>query len=412
MFTPLRSVALCCLALALPAPALADLVLKQGAPDKAADCRKAGGCRGTVAETLVLDPNAKAEKDSGTITIRSTDPTVIQPVKNPGTEPDTKAPDPITRAPDPITRAPDPIVRAPDPIVRAPDPIVRAPDPVIRAPDPVITRPVITPDPVRPAPDRTAGTQPPPIGGFVPRESKAPVVDVTDSGDSKPVEEMPYITFAPTAENPDYEISVVDNLRGTGRIRVSTDYGPVFCSGFVFGPTVVATSWACVPGILEDPNVHATRINEIRIVFDHIFSNQRQWTAQGYQLRLDTDLSSEETGLAILHIADPEQSFASDRIQRVGQTQPDPRAPLFMLSHPRGGTMQFHHCNAVAVDPAYLPPKAFEHTCASDLGDLGAPIFDAATGAVVGMHLAHEYATGRRFATHSVDLANWIGDQQ
>src|SRR6056297_721307 len=177
MFTPLRSVALCCLTLALPAPALADLVLKQGAPDKAADCRKAGGCRGTVAETLVLDPNAKAEKDPGTITIRSTDPTVIQPVKNPGTEPDTKAPDPITRAPDPI---------------------VRAPDPVTRAPDPVITRPVITPDPVRPAPDRTAGTQPPPIGGFVPRESKAPVVDVTDSGDSKPVEEMPYITFAPT----------------------------------------------------------------------------------------------------------------------------------------------------------------------------------------------------------------------
>ena len=98
--------------------------------------------------------------------------------------------------------------------------------------------------------------------------------------------------------------------------------------------------------------------------------------------------------------------------QRVGQSKPDPRAPLFMLSHPRGGSMQFHHCNAVASNPAYQEPKTFEHDCESDLGDLGAPIFDAATGAVVGMHLSRDYYSGRRLATHSVDLANWIGDQQ
>ena len=47
--------------------------------------------------------------------------------------------------------------------------------------------------------------------------------------------------------DPSIEVTLIDNMRGTGRIRVTTDYGPVFCSGFVFGPSLVATSWACVP---------------------------------------------------------------------------------------------------------------------------------------------------------------------
>ena len=54
MFSPLRSVAFCCITLALPAPALADLVL-----DKDSDPKK------RVNETLVLDPPAKPEKDDG-----------------------------------------------------------------------------------------------------------------------------------------------------------------------------------------------------------------------------------------------------------------------------------------------------------------------------------------------------------
>ena len=74
--------------------------------------------------------------------------------------------------------------------------------------------------------------------------------------------------------------------------------------------------------------------------------------------------------------------------------------------------MALQHCGALDTDPAYLPEKSFEHTCLSDYGDLGAPIFDAVTGAVVGMHLSHELPTGRRFATPMLDLSNWIGTQQ
>jgi hypothetical protein len=402
MFSPLRSVAICCLTLALPAP-----VLAQASPGKAETCLTPGGCTGSVVETLVLDPSAKQDKKKDTISINAKNPTVAPPIDPKDSAPPTKAPDPVITLP---VKTPEPVVRPPRPIPNT-GVVLPAKDPGIAPTDPGFVP--ITPGTNTPIVDASPGIAP--TGpGFVPFNPgvKTPVVDATPGTDAKPVEEMPYITFAPAAEYGNHEVSIVDSVRGTGRIRVSTDYGPVFCSGFVFGPTIVATSYVCVPGVLEDPRSGVNEIEEIRIVFDHIFPDQRLWTAQGYVLRLDTELSSRESGLAILHIADPDQSFSPDRIQRVGRAVPDSRAPLFMLSHPRGGTMQFHHCNAVDRDPAYLPAKAFEHTCASDLGDLGAPIFDGATGAVVGMHLSHELSSGRRFATTSLDLANWIGDQQ
>lgn len=375
MFSPLRSVAFCCITLALPAPALADLVL-----DKDKDPKK------RVNETLVLDPTAKPEKDDGTITIRSKNPTAI----NPGAPP-AKAPNPSTRPP-------------------------RATPPG----GPVVTQPILNPgatpppgpSPVEPRQARSPLPKPVPLPTNPPPRNAGAPIDPTPTVDVEPLEEMPYISFAAPAYSDGYEVSIINSMRGTGRIRVTTDYGPVYCSGFVFGPSVVATSYACVPGILDDPRVGASKIEEVRIVFDHVFPDQRLWTAQGYVLTLDTELSSPETGLAILHIADQDTSFAADRIQRVGQATPDPRAPLYMLSFPRGGSMQMQHCSAVATDPAYLPAKSFEHNCPSDYGDLGAPIFDAATGAVVGLHLSHELSTGRRFAQNMIDLANWIGDQQ
>ena len=379
MFSPLRGAALCCI-IALPAPLLAQSseTVKQK----------------TVVETLVLDPTAKSPKDGDGVSIKAVNPTLI----NPGTPPPAKVPNPGTKPPAP------------------------QPEPQ-RQPDRVVTLPLINPG-VTPPPPPAARipdvTAPRPVGGAVPlprpivpqvQPTGVPIAP-TPSTDAKPVEEMPYITFAAPNYGDGYEVSVLNNMRGTGRIRVTTDYGPVFCSGFVFGPTVVATSYACVPGILEDPSVGASRIEEIRVVFDHVFPNQRLWTAQGYALTLDTELSSRETGLAILHIADPDTTFAADRIQRVGKALPDPRSPLFMLSHPRGEAMQFQHCAAKHTGYAYQPAKTFEHSCQSDYGDLGAPIFDAATGAVVGLHLSQELSTGRRFALQSLDLANWIGDQQ
>ncbi|WP_417205311.1 trypsin-like serine peptidase [Antarctobacter sp.] len=376
MFSPLRSVALSCIILALPAT-----VLAQSETDKIKP----------VTETLVLDPTAKSDKDDKPITIRSKNPTLI----NPGAPP-AKAPNPGTRPPAPAP-TPDTVITLPliNPGTSRP------PAPPILAPNPVVPRQTRGPVP----------TPPPPTINPGPQLTGAPLAPAT-STDAKPVEEMPYITFAAPTYGDAYEVSIVNSVRGTGRLRVTTDYGPVFCSGFVFGPTVVATSYACVPGILEDPRVGANSIEEIRIVFDHVFPDQRLWSAQGYVLTLDTELSSRETGIAVLRIAAPDTSFAPDRIQRVGKAVPDPRSPLFMLSHPRGGSMQFQHCGAVATDPAYLPAKTFEHTCQSDYGDLGAPIFDAATGAVVGLHLSHELSTGRRFAQQTLDLANWIGDQQ
>ncbi|WP_323770268.1 trypsin-like peptidase domain-containing protein [Antarctobacter sp.] len=376
MFSPLRSVALSCIILALPAT-----VLAQSETDKIKP----------VTETLVLDPTAKTDTADKPITIRSKNPTLI----NPGAPP-AKAPNPGTRPPTPAPK-PDTVITLPliNPGASRP------PAPPILAPEPVIPQQTRGPVP----------TPPPPTPNPRPKLAGVPLAPAS-STDAKPVEEMPYITFAAPTYGDDYEVSIVNSVRGTGRLRVTTDYGPVFCSGFVFGPTVVATSYACVPGILEDPRVGANTIEEIRIVFDHVFPDQRLWSAQGYVLTLDTELSSRETGIAVLHIAAPDTSFSPDRIQRVGKAVPDHRSPLFMLSHPRGGSMQFQHCGAVPTDPAYLPAKTFEHTCQSDYGDLGAPIFDAATGAVVGLHLSHELSTGRRFAQQTLDLANWIGDQQ
>lgn len=366
MFSPLRSVAVCCIALALPAPLLAQADEKN--------------------ETLILDPGAQK--------------TTVAPIKS---APPVKTPSPTP----PVASKP----KDRQPVIAAP-PVATPP----KTRPPVITAPPVATPPIR---DRVVNVAPPPAATRPPLVTppRNPAVktgatpDPTDTTDVTPLTEMPFITFAaPKSDN--HEVSLIDSVRGTGRIRVTTDAGPIFCSGFVFGPSVVATSYACVPGILEDYNNYATKIDEIRIVFDHIFPDQRQWTAQGYMLTLDTELSSKDTGLAILHLADPDITFASDRIQSVGKALPDPRAPLYMLSFPHGESMQMHHCSAIAQDPAYLPPKAFEHNCYSDFGDLGAPIFDAATGAVVGLHLSKERSTGRRFATHSLDLANWIGDQQ
>ncbi|SMX45315.1 trypsin-like peptidase domain-containing protein [Maliponia aquimaris] len=417
MFSPLRSVALCCLTAAFPVVISVDAAFAQ---DRAERCNRPGPCK-QVNETLVLDPNAETGKDPGTVTVFSKNPGVAAPNPNvaapdpnrskpPATGGDTIITQPI-KVPSPVPSTP-PAVTPPPKVVNAAPPATQPRPPAVVTRPPA-TQPVLTPGTGPGLVLRTppVGAPNPPLTDRVPTRTKAPV-EPTPSIDAKPLTEMPYITFSPATPDENYEVSLVDNMRGTGRLRVMTDYGPVFCSGFVFGPSVVATSWACVPGVLEDSRAYATKIDEIQIVFDHIFPDQRLWTARGYELVLDTELSSRETGLAILHIADGETTFPADRIQRVGQALPDPRAPLFMLSYPRGGTMALQHCGAQDTDPAYLPEKTFEHSCLSESGDLGAPIFDATTGAVVGMHLSHELSTGRRFATPMLDLANWIGTQQ
>lgn len=416
MFSPLRSVALCCLVAAFPVAISSGAALAQDRTDK---CAPPSPCT-LNNETLILDPNAAGDKDPGTVTVFSKNPGVAAP------NPNVVAPDPNRGTPpvqggdtiitQPI-KVPSP-VPAPPPVISKPPVVVNAAPPAAQPRPPVLTPPPATRPVVAPAAGPGLVLRTPPVGApdtpltdRVPTLTKAPV-EPTPGVDATPLTEMPYITFAPATPDETYEVSLVDNMRGTGRLRVMTDYGPVFCTGFVFGPSVVATSWACVPGVLNDPRAYATKIEEIQIVFDHIFPDQRLWTARGYDLVLDTELSSRETGLAILHIADGTTTFPADRIQRVGQALPDPRAPLFMLSYPRGGSMALQHCGAVDTDPAYLPEKTFEHTCLSESGDLGAPIFDGATGAVVGIHLSHELSTGRRFATPMLDLANWIGTQQ
>lgn len=388
MFSPLRSAAICCLTLALPVSATA-----QAGPSDL--CRQNGTCKDSVIETLVLDPTAKPkEGDGDKVTIKSLNPA------DPGGDRFVTNPTKPPAIPDPA-RQPS----TPEPVAKAPDPVVQAPNPTVRPPEPTEQRLI--------QPVRNPGA-PPLLGGpETPRDKdRTPAIDLKVSTEAETLKEMTYITFTAPSPGEDYEVSLINNMRGTGRIRVTTDYGPVYCNGFVFGPSVVATSYACVPGILDNPSAYATEIEEIRIVFDHVFPDQRLWTARGYVLTLDTDLSSEKTGIAILHIAEPRTRFASDRIQRVGQERPDPRAPLYMLSHPRGGSMQIQHCNSVPIDPAYATARTFEHGCQSDYGDLGAPIYDAATGAVVGLHLSQQLSTGRRFATGMTDLANWIGEQQ
>lgn len=425
MFSPLRSAALCCLTATFPIILTADAAFAQTRADR---CAVPGTCR-PVTETLILDPNAETGKDPGTVTVFSKNPgvaapnpNIVAPDPNRNTPPapvgDTVITQPI-KVPSPAPTAPPAVISKPPaakptqpPVVVNVQPPATQPRPPVFKPQQPATQPVVDPGSapglILRAPQAAADI---PLTDRVPTLKK-PTVEPTPATDTRPLEEMPYITFAPSAPDENDEVSLIDNMRGTGRLRVTTDYGPVFCSGFVFGPSVVATSWACVPGVLNDPRAYATKIDEIQIVFDHVFPDQRLWTARGYTLVLDTELSSAESGLAILRIADGETTFPADRIQRVGQALPDSRAPLFMLSFPRGGSMAMQHCSSVDTDPAYLPEKTFEHSCLSDYGDLGAPIFDAVTGAVVGMHLSHELSTGRRFATPMLDLANWIGTQQ
>lgn len=250
--------------------------------------------------------------------------------------------------------------------------------------------------------DGRVGAKDPTLGGV-------PISKSSD-GDA-PVAEMPYIRASADYVKPEGEVSLVDSIKGTGRLRIVTDVAPVYCTGVVFGATLVATSYSCVPGVLDNKRLGATEIEEIRIVLDHVFDDQLLWSAQGYTLRLDTELSSKENGIAILHIEDENAQFAPDRIMRVGQKTPDPDSALWMLSHPRGGPMQFSHCTVESLKGLDLPEKVYAHDCDGGLGATGAPIFDARTGAVVGLHVYHDRAYGMRFASEVVDLANWIADQ-
>ncbi|WP_417205309.1 trypsin-like serine peptidase [Antarctobacter sp.] len=172
--------------------------------------------------------------------------------------------------------------------------------------------------------------------------------------------------------------------RGVGRIDILLREGAGYCSGFIVAPTIVATSWQCVPGKMQLDGYPTALISGI--LLDYTAKDGDG--AETRYLYFDPRMGSEGFGVSFLQLIDPKTAFEEDRVLTLSEQDPAPGQPLAALVHEKGGAMTYvsDACAVTAIDGT--GSDLVVHKCGLGDGAVGAPLLDPDSGEVLAIHLS------------------------
>lgn len=160
-------------------------------------------------------------------------------------------------------------------------------------------------------------------------------------------------------------ISLLDFLTGRGTRSA--------CTGWLVGPKTVLTAGYCVSG---------GQVEKAVSIFDYADPRYSEDT-RVVELRLPAEEVNAELNFAILSFS-KSSSFAGIPLS-VSRNDPAVGDSLFILHHPEGRELSFsvRYCRILSVEQRHIT-----HDCDTANGSGGAPLIDARTLEVVGMHLS------------------------
>ncbi|WP_323770267.1 serine protease [Antarctobacter sp.] len=172
--------------------------------------------------------------------------------------------------------------------------------------------------------------------------------------------------------------------RGVGRIDILQREGAGYCSGFIVAPTIVATSWNCVPGQMQLDGYPSALISGI--LLDYTAKDGDG--AETRYLYFDPRMGSEGFGVSFLQLIDPKAAFEENRILTLSDQIPEPGQPLVALVHEKGAAMSYVSDTCAVTANGDAGDDLVTHNCAIGEGTLGAPLLDPDSGEVLAIHLS------------------------
>lgn len=182
--------------------------------------------------------------------------------------------------------------------------------------------------------------------------------------------------------------------QAVGRLDILTDKGIFPCTAFIVSDKHVLTNHHCVPGILDNEQSGATRIDAVQFVAGYTQQGVEDGTRKYTVIPVPVE-SSKTLDYSVLEVlGDPSETFGtltlSDREPRDGD-------PYWVIGHPMGEAQRISREKCKANTPA-LSQSRLLHTCDTLPGNSGSPVIDASLQQVVGLHHAGSKRDSVNFA--------------
>ncbi|WGW05537.1 SH3 domain-containing protein [Tropicibacter oceani] len=185
-----------------------------------------------------------------------------------------------------------------------------------------------------------------------------------------------------------------------GRLDILTDAGIFPCTAFIVSDKHILTNYHCVPGILDNAQAEATRIDAVQFVAGYtqqgVEDGTRTFIVSPTPIEAHKDLD-----YAVLEVlGDPSAEYG---MLALSNQTPQDGDPYWVIGHPMGEAQRISREQCRANRPA-LSGHQLLHTCDTLPGNSGSPVIDASLQMVVGLHHAGSKRDSVNFAIPMRDI--------
>ncbi len=172
--------------------------------------------------------------------------------------------------------------------------------------------------------------------------------------------------------------------RAVGRLDILTDAGIFPCTAFIVDDKHLLTNYHCVPGILDNAQAGASRIEAVQFVAGYTQQGVEEGTRK-YVVNPVPVEAHQDLDYALLEvIGNPSSDFGVLKLHAREARGGD---PYWVIGHPMGEAQRISREQCRANVPP-LSGTELLHTCDTLPGNSGSPIIDASLQMVVALHHA------------------------
>lgn len=196
----------------------------------------------------------------------------------------------------------------------------------------------------------------------------------------------PISTYSPEAD-------FVKLGRGVGLLRIETDGGSFPCTAFLVSEKHLLTNHHCVPGVLDHPEVEATKILSVTWFAGYTQPGLIE-EAEPFDVVPEPVELSEDLDYTVLEVkGGPAARYP---VLPLTDTPAQEGMPYWIIGHPEGKAQRISREGCRAARPP-VEGNRLRHTCDTLGGNSGSPMFDSSSRQVIGLHHAGSSRLGVNF---------------
>ncbi|WP_136439463.1 SH3 domain-containing protein [Pacificoceanicola onchidii] len=185
-----------------------------------------------------------------------------------------------------------------------------------------------------------------------------------------------------------------------GRLDILTDAGIFPCTAFIVSKKHILTNYHCVPGILDNTQTGATRIDAVQFVAGYVQQGVEEGT-RTYTVSPAPVEAHEDLDYAVLEVlGNPSAEYG---MLELSGGVPQDGDPYWVIGHPMGEAQRISREKCRANRPA-LSGHQLLHTCDTLPGNSGSPVIDTSLRQVIGLHHAGSKRDAVNFAIPMKDI--------